>query len=99
MNTGKLLIGVLAGMAAGAALGVLFAPDSGTKTRKGISKKGEDYLAELECRYDDFLSMLTDRFTKAKDEATGIARKAESKAQDYKNNVRNTIEESVERFS
>ena len=99
MKTSKLLIGILAGVAAGAALGVLLAPDSGKNTRKGITKKGEDLLAELDNRYESFVGMLTESFTKAKDEATGLGRKVESKAQDYKSNLRQTAQESVERFS
>ena len=44
MENGKVLLGVLAGVAVGATLGILFAPDSGTNTRKKIMKKGEDYF-------------------------------------------------------
>jgi len=47
MNSGKVLLGVLAGLAAGALLGVLFAPEKGSDTRKKISKKGEDYADSL----------------------------------------------------
>ena len=36
MKSGKVLLGVLAGAAAGALLGILFAPEKGTKTRKMI---------------------------------------------------------------
>ena len=47
MNTGKVLLGVLAGVAAGALVGILFAPAKGSRTRKRIYKKGEDYAEGL----------------------------------------------------
>ena len=36
MSTGKLVVGVLAGVAVGALVGMLFAPDKGSETRKKI---------------------------------------------------------------
>jgi gas vesicle protein len=47
MTTGKAILAVMAGIAAGAALGILFAPDKGTNTRKKIIRKGEDLVDEL----------------------------------------------------
>jgi gas vesicle protein len=42
MNTnGKILAAVAAGIAAGAVLGILFAPDKGTETRKKINEQGK----------------------------------------------------------
>ena len=40
-NTGKILTAVAAGVAAGAVLGILFAPDKGSETRKKISEQGK----------------------------------------------------------
>ena len=44
MSSGKAMLGVLAGIAAGAALGILFAPGKGSNTRKNISRKTEDLV-------------------------------------------------------
>jgi gas vesicle protein len=52
MKVGKALLGVLAGIAGGAILGMLFAPEKGSDTRKKISKKGEDLADALNEKID-----------------------------------------------
>jgi gas vesicle protein len=47
MSTGKLILGVLGGVAAGALLGVLFAPEEGKVTRKKIKTKANDSAEDL----------------------------------------------------
>ncbi len=63
MTNGKAILAVLAGVAAGAALGMLFAPDKGSDTRKMISKKGEDLADALndkiEDKFDELLTAVT----------------------------------------
>jgi len=68
MNTGKILLGVLAGIAAGALLGVLFAPDKGSETRNKITKKTKDYADDLKDRFNEFVSSANDKFEKGKEE-------------------------------
>jgi gas vesicle protein len=47
MSRGSIILGVVAGVAAGALIGILFAPDKGDSTRKKIIHKGEDYVGNL----------------------------------------------------
>ncbi len=69
MSTGKVLVGVLAGLAAGALLGVLFAPDKGSETRKKIAKKGEDSLGDIKEKLDELINNFSENFETSKAEA------------------------------
>jgi len=59
MNLGKIVLGTLAGLAVGAMLGVLFAPDKGSNTRKKISKKREEYAENLKEKFDEFVDAVS----------------------------------------
>src|SRR5690349_13554358 len=67
MKTGKVLLGVLAGVAAGALIGILFAPEKGSKTRKKILDKGQDYADELKEKFDVFVDAVVDKYGKTGD--------------------------------
>jgi gas vesicle protein len=59
MNSGKIILGALAGIAAGALIGVLFAPDKGSESRHKIVKKGEDYLDSVKKKFNTLLDTIS----------------------------------------
>jgi gas vesicle protein len=61
MSTGKILLGVLAGVAAGALLGVLFAPDKGTVTRRKLTKKGDEYADALRDKFNEYMDTISEK--------------------------------------
>jgi gas vesicle protein len=76
MSSGKVLLGVLAGVAAGALLGILFAPEKGAVTRSKMVSKGEEYVDDLKEKFNEFVDQVADKF-----EHNGKAKKAEAKAE------------------
>jgi gas vesicle protein len=84
MSTGKVLLGLLAGVAAGALLGVLFAPDKGSSTRKKITKKGEDYVESLTEKFNDLLDSFSEKVEAVKEDVEKVKSKAESVKKDLK---------------
>ena len=83
MNAGKVFLGVLAGVAVGATLGVLFAPKKGSSTRKRISRKSNEYVGELETKFNEFINDITKKFENVKEEATLLTEMAEHKAEEF----------------
>ncbi len=59
MKSNKALLGVLGGVAAGALIGILFAPQKGKKTRKKILSKSKDYSEDLKEKFEGFLETIT----------------------------------------
>jgi gas vesicle protein len=80
MSNGKVFLGLLAGVAVGAVLGILFAPDKGWNTRKRISKKGEDIADDLREKFDEFIDNITVKADEAKEQANDLTEKVKSKA-------------------
>jgi gas vesicle protein len=82
MSSGKILLGVLAGVAAGALLGVLFAPDKGWNTRKRIYKKADEYAEELKDKFSEFIETISAKIEEAKEEVSDFAEKSEVTARE-----------------
>lgn len=60
MKTSSVVLGVLAGAAVGAIVGILFAPDKGYNTRRKITRKGEEFVDDLKERAMDIRNQATD---------------------------------------
>ncbi|MBE8722841.1 YtxH domain-containing protein [Sphingobacterium pedocola] len=59
-DSGKIVAALLAGLAAGAVLGVLFAPEKGTETRDKINESLADLGEALKERAEEQLDQLND---------------------------------------
>ena len=76
MSFGKVLFGVLAGVSAGAVLGIIFAPDKGAITRKKIAQKGDEYADGLEEKFNEFVDNISKKAKTVVGGATHLAEKA-----------------------
>jgi gas vesicle protein len=70
METGNVLVGVLAGFAAGVTVGILFAPDKGSNTRRKISNKSNEFVNDLESKFNDLVETVNEKIDSVKDEVT-----------------------------
>ena len=79
MNSSKIVLGILGGVAAGALLGVLFAPEKGSKTRKKIVNKSNDIVDDLKNKFEDLYEDVTDKYENLLRDAKGMVSKKEMK--------------------
>jgi gas vesicle protein len=84
MRTSKILLSIVAAAGAGAAIGLLYAPDKGANTRKNISEKGDKLLEGLNQNLSHLQGAITKKFNKAIDETEALISNGKSKYDEMK---------------
>lgn len=85
MKSKKILVGILAGAVGGALLGMLFSPEKGSKLRRSIKDKSDDYVDDLKNKFNDFVDSIPSNYKK-------IWRNAETLFEDGK--AKNSLDEN-----
>ncbi len=75
---GKLIGAILLGITIGGALGILFAPDKGSETRKKISSKSGDLSDTIKDKFGKFVDKFKKEIEDAADEANSLKVRGES---------------------
>lgn len=84
-DNGKIIGALVLGAAAGAVLGLLFAPSKGSELREKIKDNAEDLMDEL-----------SSKIKEGKDTLTGLKDKVASKAEDMKTKAEKTASNSMQ---
>ena len=83
-NAVKLMGALLIGASIGGALGILFAPDKGIKTRKKITRKSENITDDLEEKFNNFLKEIKKEVETVKSKTNEFIENGKAKAEKFK---------------
>jgi gas vesicle protein len=91
MNTGKVVLGVLTGVAVGAILGILFAPEKGSDTRASIAKKTSDVGDGIKTKFEDLLTSLNEKLESVKTKSHEIFENGKDKSDEIKGTIKSNL--------
>jgi len=87
-ETGRVVGALVVGVLAGAALGILFAPEKGSKTRSNIIDGAKDLA-------DDIKKKMTDEVATLRRKAEDLEQRAKNKVEEVFENVKHKAEDTV----
>ena len=98
MASSKSFFTLLAGLAAGAAFGILYAPDKGWKTRARVKKAAENGYEDLKENLGDLGTKVDEKAAQAKASLKDIRETLRSKGAEIKEDTRDMLLRQLERL-
>ena len=98
MASTKSFFTLLAGLAAGAAFGILYAPDKGWKTRARVKKAAENGYEDLKENLGDLGAKVDEKTAEAKESIKNIRETLRVKGEEIKEGTRAMLLKQLERL-
>lgn len=98
MASTKSFFSLLAGLAAGAAIGMLYAPDKGWKTRARVKKAAENGYEDLKENLGDLGTKVDEKSAEAKETVKNLRETLREKADEIKEGTRDMLLKQLERL-
>jgi Gas vesicle protein len=98
MASTKSFLSILAGLAAGAAIGILYAPDKGWKTRARVKKAAANGYEDLKENLGDLGTKVDEKTAEAKETIKNLRETLREKGSEIKEGTRKLLVEQLERL-
>lgn len=87
MKNSNTLLGFIVGAAAGATLGILFAPEKGSETREKLAAKGGEFSDDFKSKFADLVDNLTEKSKNLFNKGEAIAKEGKSTIEQINKNI------------
>ena len=98
MASTKSCLSILAGLAAGAAIGILYAPDKGWKTRARVKKAAANGYEDMKENLGDLGTKVDEKTAEAKETIKNLRETLREKGSEIKEGTRKLLVEQLERL-